>query len=168
MAASIERTYTGYRPPLHPLHAFLRAATVPLFLGALLSDIAYFYSHQVQWLNFASWLIAGGLMFGAFALLWAIVDLFGKRRARALPAFVLVLATWIVGFIDALIHARDAWAVMPTGLVLSVLVVILAIAATWLGFASLRDADLRDAYVRDVGLRDAGRLDTRLRTGGVA
>src|SRR4051812_21981676 len=57
---------------LHPLHAFLLAASVPLFLGALLSDLTYFSSHEVQWKNFASWLIIGGLIFGGFALLWAL------------------------------------------------------------------------------------------------
>lgn len=65
---------------LHPLHAFLLAGAVPLFLGAMLSDIAYTSSYQIQWINFASWLIAGGLVFGACALLWAIIDLFRADR----------------------------------------------------------------------------------------
>ena len=47
--------------PLHPLHAILLAFPLPLFLGALLSDAAYRASFHVQWHNFASWLIAGGL-----------------------------------------------------------------------------------------------------------
>ena len=45
---------------LHPLHALLLAGTVPLFLGVLLSDVAYATSDQMQWKNFASWLNAGG------------------------------------------------------------------------------------------------------------
>ena len=45
---------------LHPLHAALLAGTVPLFLGALLNDIAYAKTYQIQWSNFASWLIAEG------------------------------------------------------------------------------------------------------------
>src|SRR3546814_2173755 len=39
---------------LRPMHAILLAGTVPLFLGAMLSDIAYASSYQVQWTNFAS------------------------------------------------------------------------------------------------------------------
>ena len=39
---------------------------------------------------------------------------------------------------DALVHARDAYAVMPTGLVLSLLVLMLVGAATWSAFAGLR------------------------------
>ena len=33
---------------LHPLHAILLAFPLPLFLGALLSDLAYWSSFQVQ------------------------------------------------------------------------------------------------------------------------
>ena len=54
--------------------------------------------------------------------------------------WVVLVVTWIVGFLNALMHARDAWAGMPTGLVLSVIVVVLASLATWLGFANARIA----------------------------
>jgi uncharacterized membrane protein len=137
MAFTADRT--GPKP-LHPLHAVLLAATIPLFLGAVLSDLAYSSSYQVQWSNFASWLIAGGLVFAGFALLWALVDLRGahRRGGRSLVYVLLLLATWVLGFINALVHARDAWATMPTGLTLSVIVAVLACVATWLGFSSLR------------------------------
>jgi hypothetical protein len=36
------------------------------------------------------------------------------------------------------VHARDAWAVMPTGMLLSALAALLAIASAWLAFARLR------------------------------
>ncbi|WP_407354589.1 DUF2231 domain-containing protein [Luteimonas sp. R10] len=127
---------------LHPLHAFLLAGAVPLFLGALLSDIAYASSYQIQWSNFASWLIAGGLVFGACSLLWAVIDLVraGRHERRPLVYALLLLATWVLGFVNALVHARDAWASMPAGLVLSAVVVVLAGAATWIGFSRLGGA----------------------------
>jgi uncharacterized membrane protein len=123
--------------------AFLVSATVPLFLGAWLSDYAYWSSHQVEWSTFASWLIAGGLVFGAVALACAVIDVIraGARDGRSLAYTVVLLATWILGFINALIHGRDAWAVMPTGLVLSVVVALLACVATWIGFSHLRAGD---------------------------
>ena len=75
---------------VHPLHAFLLAGSVPLFLGVLLSDFTYFSSHEVQWKNFASWLIIGGLIFGGFALLWALVELFRADQDRGDdPLFIL-------------------------------------------------------------------------------
>lgn len=137
MAITVDRTW---QYAIHPLHAVLLAGTVPLFLGALLSDYVYWSSYQIEWSNFASWLIAGGLVFGAFALLWAVIGLFGGGRRGRRPIFftLVLLAVWVLGFINALVHARDAWAVMPAGLVLSVLVAVLACAATWIGFATLR------------------------------
>ena len=93
-----------------------------MFLGALLSDFAYSSSYQIQWINFASWLIAGGLVFGGLALLWALIDLLraDRRGAARCVYFLLLLATWVLGFINALVHAKDAWATMPAGLILSV------------------------------------------------
>ncbi|HWI24260.1 MAG TPA: DUF2231 domain-containing protein [Lysobacter sp.] len=122
----------------HPAHAFLLAAMVPLFVGAAINDYAYTSSAQVQWLNFANWLIAGGLVFAGGALLCVVAGLVRGYRGHYVFDFVLLLALWILGFIDALVHARDAWASMPTGLVLSVVVAALACIAAWLGFSRLR------------------------------
>lgn len=111
----------------------------------MLSDIAYSKTYEIQWNNFASWLIAGGLVPLGFAMLWAIVDLVRaeRRGGRALVYFLVLLVTWILGFINALIHGKDAWASMPTGLNLSILVVLLACVATWLGFSGLRTGGAR-------------------------
>ena len=131
--------------PLHPLHAILLAFPFPLFLGALLSDLAYRASFQVQWANFASWLIAGGLLVGAFALLWALVNLLRSETAhKGRPAiyFVVLLAMWGLGFVNALVHAKDAWATMPGGLYLSVVVTLLALVASWIGYSGFRAGEV--------------------------
>lgn len=126
--------------PLHPVHAVLLAGALPLFLGALLSDWAYGATYEVQWTNFAAWLLTGALLFSGLALLWSLVALFRPRRRgrRAMLGFLLLLATWVVGLINALVHTKDAWAMMPEGLILSLLVTVLAIAAIWVGFADGR------------------------------
>ena len=125
---------------MHPIHAILLAATIPLFAGALLADIAYANSYEIQWTTFASWLIAGGLVFCGIALVAAAVGLFraDRRSGRRILYFLLVLAAWVSGFINALVHAKDAWAVMPEGLVLSVIVAALACIAKWIAFLGLR------------------------------
>lgn len=126
-----------YRRGLHPVHAMLLSGTIPLFLGGLLSDYAYTSSYEIEWSNFASWLIAGGLFFGGIALLLAVINIFraDHRSKHSLIYLVLLLATWVLGFINSLVHAKDAWATMPMGLILSVVVLLLACAATWVGFA---------------------------------
>jgi uncharacterized membrane protein len=129
---------------LHPIHAVLLAGTVPLFLGALLSDLAYSSSYEIQWSNFASWLIAGGLVFAGFALLCAVIDLFRFASHRLALGYTLLLAvTWILGFINALIHARDAWAIMPTAIILSVIVTVLALIVTGIGFCGFRQGGVK-------------------------
>lgn len=124
--------------PLHPLHSLLLAFPLPLFLGALFSDLAYRGSFHVQWANFSSWLIAGGLFFSAFAVLWALVNLFRRgtaQRGRLVLYCLLLLAMWVLGFVNALVHAKDAWAIMPEGLYLSAVVAALALAAAWTGYS---------------------------------
>jgi uncharacterized membrane protein len=137
VAVAVDRTPSR---ALHPAHAFFLAATVPLFLGALLSDVAYGSTYQVQWINFASWLIVGALVFGAVALACALVGLrhADRRQAGYLLYCLLLLTAWVLGFINSLVHAKDAWASMPEGLVLSAIAAVLASAAAWMGFSGLR------------------------------
>ena len=124
--------------PVHPAAAFLVGSCVPLFLGGLLSDWAYSSTAEVQWTNFASWLIAGALVFAGFALLWAAIDTIraprGNRTSTIIYALLLAV-TFLLGFINALVHAKDAWAKMPTALWLSVIVTLMAAVAAWLAFS---------------------------------
>lgn len=131
--------------PLHPVHAILLAGALPLFIGALLSDWAYSSTYEVQWTNFASWLIVGGLICSGFALLWTLVELIRADRKKGWQGlyFLLLLAVFVLGFINALVHGKDAWAKMPAALILSVIVTGLAIAATWTGFSTLRSGGAR-------------------------
>uniref|UniRef100_UPI002227ADC7 DUF2231 domain-containing protein n=1 Tax=Azospirillum canadense TaxID=403962 RepID=UPI002227ADC7 len=118
----------------------LLAATIPLFLGGLLSDYAYYSTFDIQWSNFAAWLIAGGMVFTGLAVLSSLIDLARARgrRKQALLTFVLLLVTFALGLVNSFVHARDAYGSMPDGLILSVIVTVAAILATWVGFSSLR------------------------------
>jgi uncharacterized membrane protein len=129
------------RSSIHPVHAVLLASSLPLFLGTLLSDWAYSATYEVQWINFAAWLIAGALLFAGLALAWAVVDAFQadvRNDPRRLLYLLVLLATFVVGVFDALAHGRDAWATMPSSLVLSLMVTLLALASVALGFSTLR------------------------------
>ncbi len=133
-------THPDYRCRPGPLHAMLLAGTVPLFLGALLSDIAYYNTFQIQWSNFAAWLIAGGLLFAGLALLFALTNLIRADHKAGRPTryFLLLLVTWVLGLINAFEHAKDAYAVMPSGLILSVIVAVLTLITASLGLSNLR------------------------------
>ena len=133
-------TQPTYRCTPSPLHAIFLAGTVPLFLGGLLSDIAYFQTYQIQWANFAAWLNAGGLVFCGFALLFALVNLIRAEHKGGRPVlyFLMLLITWVLGLVNAFEHAKDAWAAMPSSLVLSIIVTLLICVAAWMGLTNLR------------------------------
>jgi hypothetical protein len=122
---------------IHPFHAVMLAGTVPLFLGALIGDYASWSMQQAAGSAFAARLVAGGLVFASVALLCAFVELFRAERLHgrfAAYTFVL-LANWGAGILDALHHARDAVAGAPAAPLLSLATLVLAVAATWIGFS---------------------------------
>lgn len=138
MATPNDRLRAG---AIHPLHAVLLAGALPLFLGGLFSDMAYVKGYEVQWTNFAQWLLAGAMVFTGFALLWSLIEVIvrrSRRRGWPLLCFLLLAAMFVLGLIDSLVHTRDAYGSMPDGLILSAIVALLALIATWVGFSSLR------------------------------
>lgn len=129
-------------PILHPLHAILLAFPIALFAGAMAADITYLNSAEMQWSNFAAWLIAGAVLFGGFVLVWAIVAFLRLRaapgRGRALIYLALVAVMWIAGLFNAFQHSRDGWSSVGTaGLLLSILSTLLALAAGWIGHSAI-------------------------------
>jgi len=133
--STVTTANVAYRSPPGLLHTILLAGSVSLFLGALLSDIAYYKTYQIQWSNFASWLIAGAELFSGLALVFALVDLIRAQHkaGQVLMYFLLLLATWALGLFNAFQHAKDAWAVMPAGLVMSAIVFALICLTAWVG-----------------------------------
>ena len=52
---------------------------------------------------------------------------------------LLLLAAWVLGLVNALVHAKDAWAMMPEGLWLSAIAAVLALLASWTGYLGFRE-----------------------------
>lgn len=125
------------RAPVRRMHAVVAFASLPLFLGALLSDLAYASSFQVQWTNFADWLNAGGLTLAVLALVWAVLaELLSRPRhppGRRWLHATLLAATVVLGLANAFVHAKDGWAAMPAATVLSLCVLVTAAAASVVG-----------------------------------
>lgn len=124
----------GRTAGLNPLHAILLAFPMALFASALVTDVAYLQTAEVQWTNFSSWLIAGGLVFAGLVLVWALVSLaLGFRspdRLRHIIYAGLLAALVMFGLINAFQHSHDGWSSVGTvGLVLSILSAALALAA---------------------------------------
>lgn len=137
-APSTVRQVVTARGP-HPAHAILLAFPIALFTGAVATDIAYLRTAEVQWTNFSSWLIAGGLLFTGLTLAWALLAAAAgwrgaERRARLVYAAVLLLL-FVIGLLNAFKHSQDAWSsVEAFGLTLSILSALLALVAGVLAF----------------------------------
>jgi|SRR5215475_12633439 len=125
----------------HLIHRMLTPFPVAYFAGALATDLAYWRTAEVMWERFSVWLITAGLIMAALAAIAAMID-FASGRHKALWARVIgyVLAV-LVALINVFVHSRDAYtAVVPTGLMLSgvVVVILLAMASTGWVFLSPR------------------------------
>ncbi len=116
-------------PAASALYLLLIGIPLTCFTGALLTDLAYKASPDMQWANFSAWLLAFGM---AFAVLAAIIGAIGRLRTRGLRRTladtlfaVTIVVVLVLALINNLVHSRDTWqSVVPTGLTLSVLTVI--------------------------------------------
>lgn len=118
-----------------PIYAIFLAVPVVCFVATVASDLAYEGSDgNLIWLNFSSWLLAAGLLFGAVALVLMLID---AVRGLGWIGPLLLLAAWIVELFNSLIHARDGWtAVVPAGLLLSLVGALLVLLGGWLSHSA--------------------------------
>lgn len=122
----------------HPIHPMLVPFPITCFIGALVTDIAYARTYDMQWATFSVWLLAAGLVFAFLAVIAGMTDFVGSRRIRS------ITAAWVHGIgngvasilaiVNVFVHSRDGYtAVVPTGLTLSILTVVLMAVSGWLG-----------------------------------
>ena len=108
------------------------------FTGALLTDVAYWLTAEMMWADFSAWLLVVGLIMGVLAAVAGLIDFLGNRLIRAQspawPHLLGNLLALVIAFFNMLVHSRDAWtSVVPTGLVLSLITVLIVAITGWLG-----------------------------------
>ena len=119
---------------LHTVHSLVLAFPIALFSAGLVADIAYLRTAEIQWTNFAAWLIVGALVFGGVAAAWALASLVialrSPQRTRRLIYFGVLAAMWLLGLVNAFKHSQDGWSsVGALGIILSILCTVLALVA---------------------------------------
>lgn len=133
--ASLAASRTAH---VHPIHGLLSAFPLAFFVGALVTDVIYANTADMQWANFSVWLITFGLFMGVLAAVAGVVDAIAfsrQRRRRPLWHSLGTGAMMALALVNAFVHSRDAWtSVVPTGLALSAIVAVLAVATSWQGF----------------------------------
>ena len=117
------------RAGTHSIHRILTPFPVAYFAGALATDLAYWQTAEVMWENFSAWLITAGLIMAGLAVIAALIDLATGRQKAAWGRVTGYLVAVLLALVNVFVHGRDAFtAVVPTGLMLSALVVIIMLA----------------------------------------
>ncbi|WP_345815885.1 DUF2231 domain-containing protein [Paraburkholderia sp. PREW-6R] len=100
-----------------------------MFVGTLIFDITYAITRNVFWGKGAAWLVTVGLL---FAIIPRFINLFHvwlpsryPRAAGERLDFWLNLLGIIAAILNAFVHSRDAYGMVPLNVVLSVMTVAL-------------------------------------------
>jgi len=123
----------------HPVHPMLIPFPIAFFVGTFACDVAYWITGNANWAMVTPWLLGAGLIMAMLASLAGLTDVIGEQRIRALTD-----AWWHAGGIGivALIeiynwYARvteGAAAIVPKGLILSLVVTCILLVAGWMGW----------------------------------
>ena len=122
----------------HPIHPMLVPFPIAFLVGALASDLGYWGTADPFWARASLWLAGAGLLTGALAALFGLIDFLALRRVRALAAawlhflgngIALLLTLW------SILHryGDPGGGVLPTGLILSAAVAMILVGTGWLG-----------------------------------
>ena len=126
------------KPRGRPLHQMLVSFSAAYFAGALVTDLVYWQTPDVLWERFSIWLITAGLIVAGLAVIAYVIDLAGGRQiaAPAWPRAIGYALAVVLALVNAFVHSRDGYtAVVPTGLMLSGLVIVVLLLTAWVGMA---------------------------------
>ena len=123
----------------HPLHPMLIPFPVACFVLTLVSDLGFWKSGDPFWTTASLWLLGVGLIGAALAAVAGLIDLFGDDRIRDLNDAWLHAGGNIVAVLIQLYnwysrYAHGSDAVIPTGLILSLIVVLGLLFTGWKGW----------------------------------
>jgi uncharacterized membrane protein len=123
----------------YPIYPVLAPFPLAFFVGAFVTDLIYWRAPDAMWETFSVWLITAGLIMAGFCVVAGLIDAVGRHRnLTSAPVWPRALATAVafaLAFINVLVHSRDGYtAVVPTGLILSGLVVVILLCTAWMGW----------------------------------
>ena len=139
MASSIGNPRSTVQIAGHPIHPMLIPFSVAFLVATLFCVLAFWQTGSSFWATAALWLLGGALLFGGLAALAGLTDFLGERRIRELAdawhhlignvvAMVLIAVRFYLRF------ANGEPAVLPEGLLLSLVVVVIFLFTGWKGW----------------------------------
>ena len=122
----------------HPIHPMLIPFPIAFFVGAFVCDLAYWASSNPGWVTASLWLLGAGVIMALLAALAGLTDVLSDVQIRNMTdawlhaggnvlAVVIEIVNWVLRY------ANGPGAVLPTGIVLSLVVVLILLYTGWKG-----------------------------------
>lgn len=123
----------------HPIHPMLIPFPIAFFVATFVADLVYWQTGSLAWANATPWLLGAGLVMAALAAVAGLTDVMGDDRVRNLSdawlhagGNVVVVLIQLYNWYARYQHGAEA--VLPTGLVLSLIVVLILLFTGWKGW----------------------------------
>lgn len=124
----------------HPIHPMLIPFPVAFLVATFACDLLFWWSGDPGWVTASLWLLGAALILAALAATAGLIDFLGEPRIRALShawhhmignVIVVLLSLW--NWYRR--HAGGEEAVLPGGILISLVVVLLLLYTGWRGWA---------------------------------
>jgi uncharacterized membrane protein len=144
----------------HPIHPMLVPFPIAFFTATLVCDLVYRQSGNEFWFTATQYLLGAGIVMALLAALAGFTDFLSDGRIRAISiAWWHMLGNLLMVVVQALNwylrHARGPEAVLQTGLLLSLVGVLIMLVTGWLGWEMVyrkRVAIAEEGQSRDVDM----------------
>jgi uncharacterized membrane protein len=122
----------------HPVHPILITLPIGLFIGTLLCDVVFWWTGNAAFATAGIWILGAGLVGAALAAVAGLIDFIGDGRIRAIGdawqhAIGNVILVLVQLFSFYWRYRYGTVAVVPLGLVLSLVAVCIMAFTGWKG-----------------------------------
>jgi uncharacterized membrane protein len=123
----------------HPVHPMLIPFPIAFFVAAFVCDIGFWSTGNAAFATASLWLLGAGLVMAALAAVAGLIDVLGDQRIQALNDVwwhaggnvVVVLIQAISWYLR---YSQGSGVIVPTGLILSLVVVGILVFTGWKGW----------------------------------
>jgi uncharacterized membrane protein len=123
----------------HPIHPMLIPFPIAFFVATFVCDVVFWGTRNPSWYDATLWLLGAGLIMAALAAVVGLTDVLGDARIRNLSTAWLHAAANVIAVLIELYnwysrYSHGSSAVLPTGLILSLIVVLILLFSGWKGW----------------------------------
>jgi uncharacterized membrane protein len=123
----------------HPIHPMLIPFPIAFFVATFVCDLVFWRTGNPAWVTASEWLLGAGLVMAALAAVAGLTDVLGDVQIRNLSTAWLHAAGNVVVVLIELYNWYSRFeqgppAVLFTGLILSLIVVLILLFTGWKGW----------------------------------